>query len=54
MSSWRRTSDREAEEQDLVTGSFDRAALEAMIAGGTIKDATSIAAYGLLMLNGER
>ena len=48
------TSDREAEEQDLVTGSFDRAALEAMIAGGTIKDATSIAAYGLLMLNGER
>ena len=46
--------DRQAEEQDLVSRSVDRATLETMITGGAIKDAISIAAYGLLMLVGER
>lgn len=40
----------QAEEQDLVSRSVDRRALETMIIDGTIKDATTIAAYGLLLL----
>ena len=42
--------DHQAEEQDLVSRTVDRHALESMIRDGTLKDATSIAAYGLLLL----
>lgn len=45
---------RQAEEQDLVCRAFDRASVETMIADGTIKDATTIAAYGLMMLTAGR
>ena len=38
------------EEQDLVTRAFARRELEAMILAGEVKDATTVAAYGLLRL----
>ncbi len=41
---------RELEEQDLVTRAFDLAEAEDMICQGVIKDATTVAAVGLLRL----
>jgi ADP-ribose pyrophosphatase len=45
-------TDLEQEEQDLVARLFDIAAIEEMVCDGTIKDATTIAALGLLKLKG--
>lgn len=45
-------TDREAEEQDLVTRAFPLAEVERMIRDGLIKDATTVAALGLLRLKG--
>ena len=42
--------DREESEVDMVHGSFTRQQLRSMIVDGTIVDAASIAAYGLLLL----
>ena len=42
---------REHEEQDMRSAWFGRARFEAMIAGGEITDAQSIAAYTLLLLH---
>jgi ADP-ribose pyrophosphatase len=42
------------EEQDLVTRAVARRELEAMILAGEIKDATTVAAYGLLCLHERR
>lgn len=41
---------REAEEQDMRVGRFTRERFEQMVRAGEIKDAPSIAAYGLLTL----
>ena len=43
---------REASEQDLVCRDFTLAELEAMLRDGTIRDAMSMAAFGLLRLKG--
>jgi ADP-ribose pyrophosphatase len=43
-------ADREHEEQDLVTGDFTLSEVERMICDGQIKDATTVAALGLLRL----
>ena len=43
---------RDREEQDLVTGSFLLSEVENMIRDGEIKDATTVAAFGLLRLKG--
>ena len=43
---------REATEQDMVCRAFPLATLEAMIRDGAIKDATTVAAFGLLRLKG--
>jgi ADP-ribose pyrophosphatase len=43
---------REATEQDMVCRRFALADLEAMIRNGIIKDATTVAAFGLLRLKG--
>jgi len=40
----------EPEEQGLVAKAFDLAAFEAMLRDGTIRDATTLAAFGLLRL----
>lgn len=40
------------EEQDLVTRAFAQAEVERMVADGEIKDATTVAALGLLRLKG--
>ena len=45
-------TDLEQEEQDLVARLFEMAAIEEMVRDGTIKDATTIAALGLLKLKG--
>jgi ADP-ribose pyrophosphatase len=42
----------DAEEQGLVCRPFGAAAVETMIRDGTIKDATTVAAFGLLRLKG--
>jgi ADP-ribose pyrophosphatase len=42
----------EAEEQGLVAKAFEVRAVEEMIRNGTIKDATTVAAFGLLRLQG--
>ena len=42
----------ELEEQDLVTGAFAAAEVERMIRDGDIKDATTVATFGLLRLKG--
>lgn len=42
----------EAEEADLISGSFPLADVDAMIANGTIRDATTVAALGLIRLKG--
>jgi ADP-ribose pyrophosphatase len=42
----------EAEEQGLVAKAFEIRAVEEMIRDGTIKDATTVAAFGLLRLKG--
>jgi 8-oxo-dGTP pyrophosphatase MutT (NUDIX family) len=42
--------ERELEEQDMRCAWFPRSELEAMIGDGTIADAQSVAAYGLLLL----
>jgi ADP-ribose pyrophosphatase len=42
----------DAEEQDLVTASFSFAEVKRMILTGEIKDATTIAAFGLLHIKG--
>jgi hypothetical protein len=42
---------REVEEQDRRVRRVSRADREKMLRGGTIKDAASIAAYGLLLLS---
>jgi len=44
------TARREATEADMITAPFPVAAFERMIRDGTIKDALSIAAYGLFKL----
>ncbi|MGE0222679.1 MAG: NUDIX domain-containing protein [Acetobacteraceae bacterium] len=43
---------REQEEQDLVTSPFATAEVERMISSGEIKDATTVATFGLLRLMG--
>lgn len=43
---------REPEEQGMITRRFALAEVEAMIRAGTIKDAISVAAFGLLRLQG--
>lgn len=43
---------REPEEQDMVSRAFSRAAFEAMLLDGTIRDATCVACFGLLRLRG--
>jgi ADP-ribose pyrophosphatase len=43
---------RDREEQDLVARTFARAEVEEMIGCGAIKDATTVAALGLLRLKG--
>jgi 8-oxo-dGTP pyrophosphatase MutT (NUDIX family) len=43
---------REATEEDMVSQAFDLAEFEAMVRDGTIKDGTTIAAFGLLRLKG--
>jgi ADP-ribose pyrophosphatase len=43
-------ADPEHEEQDLVTGEFTLSEVERMIRDGEIKDATTVAALGLLRL----
>lgn len=43
---------REAEEQDLVARRFSRTEVDRMIRDGEIKDATTVAALGLLSLKG--
>ncbi|MBV9513467.1 MAG: NUDIX hydrolase [Mycobacteriaceae bacterium] len=43
-------SDREHEEQDMVSAWFSRADVEEMIGSGVVTDAQSIAAYGLFLL----
>jgi ADP-ribose pyrophosphatase len=48
----RGTADLEREEQDLVTREFTLSEVERMIRDGEIKDATTIAAFGLLRLKG--
>lgn len=42
----------EPEEQGLITQSFSLSEFESMIGNGTIKDATTIAAYSLLNIKG--
>ncbi len=42
----------EQEEQDLVARDFPLAEVESMIRAGAIKDATTVAAIGLLRLKG--
>jgi ADP-ribose pyrophosphatase len=44
------TPRREATEADMITARFPLAQFEHMIRDGTIKDALSVAAYGLLKL----
>ena len=48
----RGNADLEREEQDLVTREFTLSEVERMIRDGEIKDATTIAAFGLLRLKG--
>jgi ADP-ribose pyrophosphatase len=45
-------ADRDHEEQDLVTREFPLLEVERMIRDGEIKDATTVAAFGLLRLKG--
>jgi len=45
-------ANREASEQDMVSRAFPIAAVLGMIAGGTIKDAATVATLGLLRLKG--
>jgi ADP-ribose pyrophosphatase len=45
-------TDLNHEEQDLVSGAFPLHEVERMIRDGEIKDATSVAAFGLLRLKG--
>ncbi len=42
----------EPEEQDLISRTFEMSTLESMICDGKIKDATTVAAFGLLRLKG--
>ena len=42
----------DAEEEGLVSRAFAVPVVEAMIADGTIRDATTVAAFGLLRLKG--
>ncbi|HVT28226.1 MAG TPA: hypothetical protein VHA53_05890 [Nitrolancea sp.] len=44
--------DLDHEEQDLVTAAFPLREVERMIRDGGIKDATTVAAFGLLRLKG--
>lgn len=44
---------REASEEDLVVDDFPLAEVEAMLRDGVIRDATSLAAFGLLRLQGR-
>jgi ADP-ribose pyrophosphatase len=43
---------RDAEERDRVSGAFAAAEVERMVRDGEIKDATTVAALGLLRLKG--
>lgn len=47
-------TERDPEEADLVSAWFTRAEVERMIADGTLSDAKSVAAYGLLLLRERR
>ena len=46
--------DREHEEQDMRHGWFSRADVERMLRDGTIKDAQTIACYGLFLLHAQK
>ncbi len=46
-------TEREATESDMITRGFSVAELRQMISDGEIKDATTIAAFGYLILNTE-
>lgn len=48
------TPEREHEEQDMRAAWFTRADFEAMVTGGEITDAQSIAAYALLLMHERR
>jgi ADP-ribose pyrophosphatase len=48
----RGNADRDHEEQDLVTQEFPLSEVERMMRDGEIKDATTLAAFGLLRLKG--
>jgi hypothetical protein len=48
------TPARSLEEQDMRMRKVSRADWEAMVLEGVVKDAPSIAAYGLVMLEGRR
>jgi ADP-ribose pyrophosphatase len=43
---------REVTEQDLLTASFSVSEFEAMLCDGTIRDAATVASYGLIRLKG--
>jgi ADP-ribose pyrophosphatase len=43
---------RETSEQDMICRKFSLAEVEAMIRDGAIKDATTVAAFGMLRLKG--
>jgi 8-oxo-dGTP pyrophosphatase MutT (NUDIX family) len=44
--------EREASEQDMISQSFTLAELEAMICDGTVREAMTIAAFGMLRVKG--
>jgi len=46
------SADRDAEEQDMITGAFTPDQVTTMIRDGAIKDAPTVAAFGLLALMG--
>jgi 8-oxo-dGDP phosphatase len=46
--------DREHEEQDMRHGWFGRAEVERMLRDGTVKDAQTVACYGLFLLNARK
>ncbi len=45
-------TDRESSEQDMICQNFSLAAFEAMIRDGSVKEAMTIAAFGLLRIKG--
>jgi hypothetical protein len=47
-----REPSRELEEQDMRAQPFARSRVEQMIRGGELKDGPSVAAYGMLLIEG--